>query len=1641
MSMRRVLTVAVLLSILIPSASYAAIKTWDGGGGADTNWGNPLNWSPDGVPTAADDVEIRWTPSAWEVTTDDPSIKECRSLLIDGADLYVSGSTSGRITIQGRSSGGDLTVMNMGTLDCTSSNPTDRFIQFIKPVPSINIMNGWLDWNTPRAIKDEFPASWGAPIGSIYIDGTGGNVYDLSGITCYEIAIQCTNTSQNITVAAGGTMLWGPLSLSTRSFVDFTGTDPLRLNGALEAYGRGGIFHCPVRFIGITDITKSIPGVIPTLTDWTVESGASLTINNPITIPANGILTNLGTLTLGATLTVQGELALQTPVGGGGHVTFAADSTLGIGATYGFSSSYPVFTCSGGYSLGTPMNMHYFGGSTQTGNLCPGTLSSLILDVDTNISITNPVSVIFSLDLKRGKVLSGANIHLDPNAGVFCGPFWSDGDRTGFIDAPFSRDVDMSIPYAGFDFPVGKTKLANWQMGYLTNTATSGSMTVDVREQVHPDLPFGKPVIWTVTRSSQLTGVLANVVLQYLDNQMPNPADLIVRRYHDGTYENFTPDRLTIWPWGIVVHDVAEIAGEWTLGSSVPTSGPNIVLFPVPITFPVVYKTTQAQSQYIYVENTGNAPLNFTGAGVSLGGPDAASFTLSGVNTTPIPAGGYRTFQLYLDTSSAGHKSADVVFTTDDYDSPTTSVAVTADVINPQLSMDPPYSAWLGNYHADTGSTTALITMTNSGETELIFTSPTAIVADPAAFTLSPISTDPLAPGASRTFTVTFDPPSTGSYYAMLNFYTNMMQSQTLYQIGGTGDLPDIGSSILSVDFGNKVTTEGRTKARCIPIINGSQLTLDISSYSIVGPDASDFVITNSPALVIGPIPPQYGQNKVDVHVAFDPSTPGPKTAALQVLSNDPDEPVFTVPLSGTGVLYRGTTVYGPYTGLGPGVSTIGTGGDYTSMSLAAKDIGKYSLTGGDWTFLILHDLTERAPTAITQYHTNGNKVVFRPAAGTNPTVTYTLVIGQVRPFGGFMVGYQTTGTLPGIITTPSYYYGYQMPTDGVVLDGCNQEGGTARNLKIIASPSGYGYGYNAVGFVGGCDQCAVRNCDILSTGTMHNGESSCVSTYNPGNNPDVARPSYPAIDAGALDNFTVENCKATSLVGPYPNGIAVGGSSGYTYEAPTNEPNGTGILIRNNEVVAGGRGILVGAACEATVSGNTVRLVPPTTPIYTSRVGIVHQNSYSGSFTTGVVNILGNRVFGEDFGTGYQNPVYGIQLNTPRSTLTYNVFNNMVGGREYPPNGSATNCYGIAYTGYGHPTMNIGHNSINMPATTDTMFITTDPAPLVRWGIAVTQGSYAGHANIYNNLVRIGQMNGCALYFASGPTGQYASNGNCLYLATAAKTGQYGMTSQYNSLADWQAGTGFDANSVALDPMAEHPPALGKWLPVCANAGDLHFHGDPGAGFRTSARVDITTDIDLELRSPTLPYIGADEIVDSDGDGVPDITETGSGRGDGNNDGTSDSLQANVATVASFATGEFFTIVGPAGTQLQDVAVIEQPLPGDAPAGVSFPYGFLKFKLTGITPGATVLVQVLVPESRGITGYHKYGASAGNSTQHYYGFDFDGQSGTQVNGTVVNLRLVDGGRGDDDRTVNGVIVDPGAPSVGSSTVVDWSAY
>ena len=100
---------------------------------------------------------------------------------------------------------------------------------------------------------------------------------------------------------------------------------------------------------------------------------------------------------------------------------------------------------------------------------------------------------------------------------------------------------------------------------------------------------------------------------------------------------------------------------------------------------------------------------------------------------------------------------------------------------------------------------------------------------------------------------------------------------------------------------------------------------------------------------------------------------------------------------------------------------------------------------------------------------------------------------------------------------------------------------------------------------------------------------------------------------------------------------------------------------------------------------------------------------------------------------------------------------------------------------------------------------------------------------------------------------------------------------------------------------------------------------------------------------------------------------------------------------------------------------------------------------IQGLQAGGSVMVTLIFhsPDST-LTTYYRYGKTPNDNTDHWYEFLWNGRTGAQiahgVERTTVYLHFVDGLRGDDDITANGVIEDVGAPGAAGGAGADDAA-
>jgi hypothetical protein len=180
------------------------------------------------------------------------------------------------------------------------------------------------------------------------------------------------------------------------------------------------------------------------------------------------------------------------------------------------------------------------------------------------------------------------------------------------------------------------------------------------------------------------------------------------------------------------------------------------------------------------------------------------------------------------------------------------------------------------------------------------------------------------------------------------------------------------------------------------------------------------------------------------------------------------------------------------------------------------------------------------------------------------------------------------------------------------------------------------------------------------------------------------------------------------------------------------------------------------------------------------------------------------------------------------------------------------------------------------------------------------------------------------------------------------------------------------------------------------------------------------------------------DASSDTDGDGLDDsIEDAGPNGGDANDDGTADSLQANVASLANSVTGQQ-VVVQSSCTTISDVATIAEST-ADRDAGYDYPAGLVGFRLLCGAPGTVATVTLYYYGNLDPTlTPRKFNSSTGTYTA-LPGATVD----SVVMGSQPALKIVyqitDGSSLDQDGLTDGNILDPvglgllavGAPNTG----------
>lgn len=484
------------------------------------------------------------------------------------------------------------------------------------------------------------------------------------------------------------------------------------------------------------------------------------------------------------------------------------------------------------------------------------------------------------------------------------------------------------------------------------------------------------------------------------------------------------------------------------------------------------------------------------------------------------------------------------------------------------------------------------------------------------------------------------------------------------------------------------------------------------------------------------------------------------------------------------------------------------TENDYETLK-AACDALTDGVVTGNVTFLITSSLTETAHVSLG-VNTAGYTVTFKPYTGIQPTINFTQTSSNTV-FGLWVIGTNSLGA--------SYA---AVPTNNIIIDGSNVDGGTSRDLTITNADNAT-TSYYGIRIVGNSDNCVIKNINLTAT------ETGTGSSYGL-----VLSPLGDAIP----DNGIIENNLVNMSTCPLGQAVAITPLSN-----PTAGNAVDGTIIRNNTLTSRTRGIFVNYGKNLQIYGNTVTLAQSSPGYYSQGIYFYNNSSASAAGTCAIYNNSFNSLT-----TANTSAANGVVAIAMECAGTYNIYNNIITGFN-PTSASAVGMLmGLRINTASAVTANIYYNTvvINEVATQTG----SDAGGIAALNIA---SNFTGTANVKNNIFIV--RNNPASYgiYRAGSTGTVVSDYNNIYTpGTNGKFGYWNGTA-YATRSAWNAATSQDANSASGDVTFVSATDLRL---SGTSIGDPVLRGTPISGY--------TTDIDGETRNATYPYKGVDENLSS---------------------------------------------------------------------------------------------------------------------------------------------------------------------------------
>jgi hypothetical protein len=331
-----------------------------------------------------------------------------------------------------------------------------------------------------------------------------------------------------------------------------------------------------------------------------------------------------------------------------------------------------------------------------------------------------------------------------------------------------------------------------------------------------------------------------------------------------------------------------------TVGFSVTSAAPAASLSPTSLSFGKQNVGTASAAIAVTLSNTGNASLSITN--FMIWGLNATNFTQTNNCGRSVAAGASCTIRVTFKPTATGTRSG-ALSISDNAAGSHQKVSLAGTGTVPAASLSSTHVSF-SSRSVGTTSGGQSVTLRNTGSGVVNITSFAITGTNAGDFAQTNTCGNSVAAGGSCTISVTFTPLASGSRTASLSIADNASGSPQTASLSGTGTVPAVSLSPVSLSFGNQsVGTAGA--AQTVTLTNNGSASLSISSIAVTGTNAGDFSETNTCGSSVG------AGGTCTISVTFTPTASGSRTASATITDNGSGSPQ-TVSLAGTGVTQIG---------------------------------------------------------------------------------------------------------------------------------------------------------------------------------------------------------------------------------------------------------------------------------------------------------------------------------------------------------------------------------------------------------------------------------------------------------------------------------------------------------------------------------------------------------------------------------------------------------------------------------------------------------------------------------------------------------------------------------------------------------------